>query len=81
MYSLDLIVSSHRLYQSINVVECPEFRQLLRLLRQELRDTDISRRTKLHELIIEAWRDYFQALKEDLEVSGYFYLSYWTAAH
>ena len=78
---MDLIVSSHRLYQSINVVECPEFRQLLRLLCQELRDTDIPRRTKLRELIIEAWRDYFQALKEDLEVSGYLDLSYWTAAH
>ena len=81
MYSLNLIVSSHRLLQSINVIECPEFQQLLCLLRQELRDTDIPRRTKLRELIIEAWRDCFQALREDLEVSGYSYLSYRTAAY
>lgn len=50
-------------------MECSEFRELIRFLHQELRETDIPRRTKLRELIIETWRDYFQVLKDDLAVS------------
>ncbi|KIK25338.1 hypothetical protein PISMIDRAFT_9694 [Pisolithus microcarpus 441] len=52
--------------QSINVIECPEFRHLILLLHQDLQETDIPHRTKLHELILEAWRDYFRILKQDL---------------
>ncbi|KIK21006.1 hypothetical protein PISMIDRAFT_12527 [Pisolithus microcarpus 441] len=52
--------------QSINVIECPKFRHLILLLRQDLQETDIPCRTKLHELILEAWRDYFRILKQDL---------------
>ena len=62
------------MYLSVDVLrvfnmECPEFRELIRFLHQELRETDIPRRTKLQELIIETWRDYFQVLKDDLAVS------------
>ncbi|KAI6044304.1 hypothetical protein EDC04DRAFT_2890097 [Pisolithus marmoratus] len=52
--------------QSINVIECPEFHHLILLLCQDLQDTDIPHHTKLCELILEAWRDYFRILKQDL---------------
>ena len=66
--------SSHTLfYQSINVIECPEFRELLRLLCEDLHDTDIPRRTKLRELIIETWKDYFKVLKDDFVVSQFLF--------
>ena len=55
-------------YQSLNVVECPEFRQLLLLLQQDLQDKDIPRRTKIREAIISAWQAYFITLKRDLAV-------------
>lgn len=55
--------------QSLNVVECPEFRSLLLLLRNDLKENMIPHRSKLRELIIDAWREYFQALKKDLAVS------------
>lgn len=55
--------------QSLNVVECSEFRELLLLLRQDLRDDDIPRRTKLRTDVITAWQRYFVILKTDLAVS------------
>ena len=54
--------------QSINVVECREFRDLLLLLCGDLKDSDIPHRTKLREAIIKAWRVYFESLKADLKV-------------
>jgi hypothetical protein len=53
----------------INVVECPEFRQLLLLLQQDLEDKDIPRQTKVREAIIDAWQAYFNVLKIELAVS------------
>jgi hypothetical protein len=67
IYSPWNIIDGH--LQPINVVECPEFRQLLRLMRQDLKESDIPRRTKFRSLIIDAWRDYFPILKRDLAVS------------
>ena len=55
--------------QAIHVMECLEFRQLLLLLRNNLKDSDIPHRTKTQELVLQAWRDYFVALKADLKVS------------
>jgi hypothetical protein len=55
-------------HQSINVIECPEFRRLIRILRQDIRETDIPHRTKFRELILDAWREYFNVLKQDLAV-------------
>ena len=54
--------------QSLNVVECNEFRRLLLFLREDLKDTDIPHRTKIKMDIIEAWKDYFVTLKQDLAV-------------
>ena len=55
-------------FESLNVIECHEFRALLLLLRSDLKETMILHRTKLRELIIEVWKRYFQALKGDLAV-------------
>ena len=54
--------------QSINIVECPEFRKLLLLLRPDLGENHIPHRTKLRESIISAWGTWFQTLKSDLSV-------------
>jgi hypothetical protein len=55
--------------QAINIVECPEFRRLIRLLRPSVNETDIYHRTKIRELVIDAFHEYFNALKKDLAVS------------
>jgi hypothetical protein len=54
--------------QAINVVECPEFRNLLLVLRENLEDKDIPRRTKIREAILKEWDPRFQHLKKDLAV-------------
>lgn len=54
----------------MNVIECPEFRRLLCLLRQDLKDSDIPHPSKLRELICQAWQEYFVALKKELAVSA-----------
>jgi hypothetical protein len=50
-------------------VECPEFRWLLLLLRPDLKEANIPHRSKLRELIIEAWKREFEGLKRELAVS------------
>ena len=60
-YSLILI----SILKSLNVVECPEFRDLLLLLQNDL---EIPHRTQLRELVIQAWGQYFQDLCEELVV-------------
>ncbi|EDQ98471.1 uncharacterized protein LACBIDRAFT_335933 [Laccaria bicolor S238N-H82] len=62
-YLLNFIVAND---QSIYVVECPEFRQLLLLLREDLEDKDIPHRTMMRKLIIKAWEAYFKVLKQEL---------------
>ena len=56
------------------VIECPEFRDLLLLLRESLHDTDIPHRTKIRTAIIEAWTTWFQTLKGSLAVSTLYHL-------
>ena len=48
--------------QSINGIECREFRDLLLLLHSDLQDKDIPHCTKLREAIIKAWESHFKAL-------------------
>jgi hypothetical protein len=55
--------------QSINVVECPELQSLLLLLQSNLQDVMIPHRTKVHQMILEAWNNSFNTLKHDLKVS------------
>lgn len=56
------------------MVECPEFRQLLLLLREQLQDKDIPHRTKIRESIIKSWEAYFKVLKAELAVQYYTYI-------
>ena len=49
-------------------MECKEFRDLLLLLRSELKETMIPHRTKLRELVILRWKYYFQSLKLEISV-------------
>jgi len=71
---LHLLLFSHSLclfflllnYKSLNIVECPEFRHLLLLLRSNLMDTQIPHQTKLHELLLQAWAQHFKNLCRDL---------------
>jgi hypothetical protein len=65
-----LLVDRIRLiiFKSINVIECPEFRDLLLLLKEDLKDTDIPHRRKVRDVILHTWSTYFEHLKKDLEV-------------
>jgi hypothetical protein len=56
-------------FESLNLIECPEFRSLLMYMRSDLREVTILRRTKLRELVVQVWRDYFQTLRRELAVS------------
>ena len=56
-------------FQSIRVVECPEFRQLCMVLRESLTDKDIPGREKMKESILNYWRASFEGLKLELSVS------------
>ena len=55
------------------MIECPEFRQLLVYMREDLQDEDIPKRTKLRTAIMEAWYTYFPILKQELEVKTTLY--------
>ena len=61
---------THHLQQSLNVLECREFRNLLLLLCEDLQDREIPHRTHIHEAIVVAWKDYFIKLKLELAVSA-----------
>jgi hypothetical protein len=62
------IAINHITLQSMNIVECRKFRNLL-LLREELQDKDIPHRTKIRESIITARKSWFLGLKSELAVS------------
>jgi hypothetical protein len=64
----DVFFYSHYHSQSINVIECREFCDLLLVLHEDLQEKDIPRRTKLRESIIKAWERWFKILKKDLAV-------------
>lgn len=50
-------------------MECPEFRQLLLFLREDLKEEDIPRRDKIRGAIIRAWHVYYKVLRDELQVS------------
>lgn len=64
-----ILISTYHWYQSLNVVECPEFRQLVLFLREDLREEDIPRRDKIRSAIMKAWYAYYKVLKDELQVS------------
>lgn len=51
------------------MVESEQFRDLIRFLRRDIKESDIPHRTKLRELILQAWTDDFKVLKGELAVS------------
>ncbi|KAI6103768.1 hypothetical protein EDD16DRAFT_1519558 [Pisolithus croceorrhizus] len=51
--------------QSLNIIEFPEFCELILLLHQDLRNSDIPHHTKLYAL-----REYFTILKRDMVISN-----------
>lgn len=57
--------------QAINMIECPEFRHLIRFLWPEIGETGLFHCTKACEMIIEQWQEYFLALKTNLAVSAW----------
>ena len=59
---------SQSVLQSINVVECPEFRDLILYASDHLQDIDIPHRTMLTELIKERCAVDFGAVVEELKV-------------
>jgi hypothetical protein len=61
--------------QSIRVVECPEFRKLCLLLRDNLVDRDIPSRDKMREFIMDIWKKKFEELLVELQVRLCFTLS------
>jgi hypothetical protein len=55
-------------HQAINIIECREFRNLLLLMREDLKEKDIPHRTKIRESIIKSWESWFRTLKTELSV-------------
>ncbi|KAG2060447.1 hypothetical protein BDR06DRAFT_1002364 [Suillus hirtellus] len=51
--------------QAINIIECPEFHCLIHL-RPSVNETNIYHHTKVHELVIDTFHEYFNAFKKDL---------------
>lgn len=61
------MIYSH-LPQSINVVDCPELRDLLLYIGTELEDGDIPHRTKLSGLIVENFQREYKKMATDVQV-------------
>ena len=64
-----IAVASSLCSKSINLIENRDFRALLLMLRETLKDQEIPHRTKLRSLIIEYWLEYWEDLKAALAVS------------
>lgn len=49
-------------------MECPEFRELLLYACPEINDSDLAKRDKFHDMIVDASVDYMEVLKKQLGV-------------
>lgn len=56
------------LVQAMNVVDCPEFRELLLYIGLELEDRDIPHRTKLSELITSRFKIEYAKINQEVQV-------------
>ena len=54
-------------FQSLRVVECCEFRDLM-VLCANVKEADIPKHTKLHEEVMRSWAKWFIGLKQELQV-------------
>ena len=57
-----------KLPQSLNVVESPELRSLFRMLREELRESDIPGRTHIRTRVAAIWDEHIAKLERDMTV-------------
>lgn len=55
-------------FQALRLVEVREFRDLCLLLRGELGEADIPRRTLLHKEVKNSWVEWFLGLRDELQV-------------
>ncbi|SJL00252.1 uncharacterized protein ARMOST_03564 [Armillaria ostoyae] len=53
--------------QSFNVVESPELRRIFLMLREELTDDDIPRRTQIRKRVMEIWEDHLKQLSKEMQ--------------
>jgi hypothetical protein len=53
-------------------VECPEFRELLLYACPEIQDSELAKRDKIHDMIVDASADYIEVLRKELGVSSSF---------
>jgi len=56
------------IFQSIRIIECPEFREMCMVLCATLEDAQIPHRDKVRESVISCWQQNFEELKLDLSV-------------
>lgn len=54
--------------QSLNVVESPHLRAIFLMLREELRDEDIPRRTHIRQRVSEVWEEHNSDLEDEMKV-------------
>jgi hypothetical protein len=59
-------------------VECPEFRELLVFACPDINDSDLAKRDKIHDMIVDASVDYIEVLKKQLGVSTFQFLKSFT---
>jgi hypothetical protein len=57
------------IFQSLNVIECPQLRAIFLMLREELQDSDIPSRTTIRKRVDEVLEQHLAQLKRDMAVS------------
>jgi hypothetical protein len=55
-------------WQSIRVVECPEFRKLLLYACPEIKDSDLAKRDRIYNMIVSESVEFLEALTKQLKV-------------
>lgn len=61
-------------WQSINVIESPQLRNIFLMLREELRESDIPGRTTIRKRIEEVLDEHLDQLEKDLKVSSQYFV-------
>ena len=55
-------------YQSLNVIECPELHSIFLMLREELQDSDIPYHATIRRRIMQLWREQLDRLADEMVV-------------
>jgi len=67
-YPFHIINFLNYYWQSLNVIENPHLRAIFLMLREELRDEDIPRRTHIRQRVGEIWEDHISDLEVEMNV-------------